>query len=92
MNEIKIYKQAIGTYGEDAQMKMCIEEMAELTQAICKSFRGKEDLENIAEEIADVEIMLAQAKLIFKIDDNEIYQKKEEKIRRLEERLNNVNA
>lgn len=84
----EIYKQAIETYGKDAQLKMCIEEMAELTQAICKSFRGKDNLDNIIEEIADVEIMLAQLGL----SKNEVCIKKAEKITRLEERLNNVDA
>lgn len=93
MNEIiEIEKRAIEAYGKDAQLKMAIEEMAELTQAICKSFRGKDNLDNIIEEIADVEIMLAQLKLIYKLNKNEVLVKKVEKLRRLEERLNNVDA
>lgn len=93
MNKIKeIYKRAIETYGKDAQLKMAIEEMAELTQAICKSFRCNDNIENIIEEIADVEIMLAQIKLIFEINENVMCIKQVEKIRRLEERLNNVDA
>ena len=72
----EIYQQAIETYGKDAQLKMAIEEMAELTQAICKSFRGKDNLDNIIEEIADVEIMLAQLKIIFEISQNKFCIKK----------------
>jgi predicted butyrate kinase (DUF1464 family) len=41
---------------------MCIEECAELIQAINKKHRGLPH--NIAEEIADVEIVLAQLKTI----------------------------
>lgn len=93
MNEIiEIEKRAIEAYGKEAQLKMAIEEMAELTQAICKSFRGKENLDNIIEEIADVEIMLAQLKLIYKLKKNEVVLKKVEKLRRLEEQLNNADA
>lgn len=93
MNKIKeIYKRAIETYGKDAQLKMAIEEMAELTQAICKSFRCNDNIENIIEEIADVEIMLTQLKLIYKLNKNEVLVKKVEKLRRLEERLNDVDA
>ncbi len=88
----EIYQQAIETYGKDAQLKMAIEEMAELTQAICKSFRGKDNLDNIIEEIADVEIMLAQLKIIFEISQNKFCIKKAEKITRLEKRLNNADA
>lgn len=68
MNENEIYKKVVEEYGKDAQLKMAIEEMAELTQAICKSFRGKDNVDNIIEEIADVEIMLAQLKIIFEIE------------------------
>lgn len=68
MNENEIYKRAIEEYGKDSQLKMAIEEMAELTQAICKSFRGKDNVDNIIEEIADVEIMIAQLKIIFEIE------------------------
>lgn len=65
-------------YGYDAQSRQCIEEMAELTQAINKFWRkqlgcGKNDLEgvgfrnkeyqNLVEEIADVQIMLEQMKI-----------------------------
>lgn len=93
MNEIiEIEKRAIEAYGKDAQLKMCIEEMAELMQAICKSFRGVDNLDNIIEEIADVEIMLAQLKLIYKLNKNEVLVKKVEKLRRLEEQLNNADA
>ena len=68
-------------YGYDAQSRQCIEELAELTQAINKFWRknlgcGCETLEeagvdresecyiNLVEEIADVEIMLEQMKVL----------------------------
>lgn len=53
---------AISLYGARAQEAQAIEECAELIQAINKKWRGKEH--NIAEEIADVEIMLQQLKMI----------------------------
>lgn len=53
---------AINTYGETAQETVAIEECAELIQAICHKHRGRKD--NISEEIADVEIMLEQLKMI----------------------------
>lgn len=91
--EIKeIYKQAIETYGKDAQLKMAIEEMAELIQAICKSFRGADNLDNIIEEIADVEIMLAQLKLIYGIEQYKVDMHKSLKLFRLTQRLNNADA
>lgn len=57
--------EAVKVYGKDAQCKMAIEEMSELTKALCKNFRGAENIPNIAEEIADVFIMLWQLQLIF---------------------------
>ncbi|MBY6977111.1 hypothetical protein FDE76_15510 [Clostridium botulinum] len=70
-------------YGEYGQLDVVIEEMAELTQAISKFKRGK--IHNVEEEVADVEIMLEQMRLIF--DSNKIEGIKREKILRLEQRL-----
>lgn len=62
MDENQIMQTAIKVYGEIAQEQMAIEECSELIQAICHKHRGREH--NIAEEIADVEIMLEQLKII----------------------------
>jgi len=56
------YQRALSKFGENAQKEMIIEEMAELTQAILKDRRGRES--NISEEIADVQIVLDQIKLL----------------------------
>lgn len=68
----RILTAAIVKYGTIAQMEMAIEEMSELTKAICKYKRAlgagnvTPDIEaNIIEEMADVQIMLDQMKLIF---------------------------
>ena len=63
LKEQRIYRVAVNTYGEESQVGMMIEEMSELTQALCKMKRGKDH--NITEELADVEIMLNQLKLMF---------------------------
>lgn len=63
-----VFKDAIEVFGEDAQILMVFEEMAELQKELCKWMRNGNSVElthNIAEEIADVEIMLDQMKLIF---------------------------
>lgn len=62
MTEFEILNLAIKTYGEHAQEEVAIEEMAELTQAISHKHRGRPH--NIAEEIADVEVVLEQLKII----------------------------
>ena len=41
------------------------EEMSELAKELCKRCRGRDNVEAIAEEIADVEIMLQQLVILF---------------------------
>ncbi len=62
MNEFEILTAAIRAFGDVAQEEVAIEECSELIQAISHKHRGREH--NIAEEIADVEIMLEQLKII----------------------------
>lgn len=64
-----ILQQAIKEYGPTAQLWVVLEEMSELAKEICKSVRGKDNTEEIAEEVADVEIMLEQVKMIFGVHD-----------------------
>lgn len=82
----EICKRAVEQYGKQPQIIMAMEEMSELIQALSKSIRGKENVDNIAEEIADVEIMLMQLKFIFKCG-TAVNNWKTEKIGRLEKRL-----
>ncbi len=82
-----VCNRAVYTYGKTPQLIMCMEEMAELTKTLSKDIRGKTDIENISEEIADVEIMLAQLKIIYDCKDK-VNSKRCRKISRLEERLN----
>lgn len=63
-----------------------LEEMAELQDALCKFKRGRRTAEDIAEEIADVGIMLDQAKLIFHVEE-EVEAQRARKVARVEERL-----
>ena len=55
-----ICRQAVNHFGYQSQSLMAIEEMAELQKELCKHFRGKSNFYQIAEEIADVQIMLEQ--------------------------------
>lgn len=58
-------RAALAAFGRDSQMMVAIEEMSELTKELCKNGRGQENTTHIAEEIADVEIMLCQMKMLF---------------------------
>lgn len=59
-----ILLKAIRTFGKESQCRMMIEEMSELTKALCKLPRDG-PVENVLEEMADVQIMLDQMKLLF---------------------------
>lgn len=91
----RIMRQAIETYGVQAQCNVAIEEMAELTKAIVKIRRVADDygktqaaLENLLEEIADVDIMIEQMKIMWGPKQVEEYRRK--KLERLERRLEGV--
>ena len=63
-----VLKRALHTWGEQAQMMMVVEEMSELMKEILKNVnRGKDNLAEIIEETADVEIMLEQLKENYQI-------------------------
>ena len=57
-----ILAKLIAANGDEYQEKVAIEECSELIQAICHKHRGREH--KIAEDIADVEIMIEQLKII----------------------------
>lgn len=61
----KVYRHALAVYGANAQTLMCMEEMAELQKELCKNARGADNVEHIAEKIADVRIMLEQMALLY---------------------------
>ena len=63
MNEV--LKAAIAHYGEQMQIIIAIEELSELQKELTKFIRGQADERHINEEMADVEIMLEQLKIIF---------------------------
>ena len=62
-----VYHVALDKWGRDAQKCMMIEECAELIQAIMKDGRNVNgsSIEEIKGELADVEIMLNQMRIIY---------------------------
>ena len=81
-----ILQEAIDTYGKDNQLWMVIEEMSELAKEICKNIRRQDNEAQIADEIADVTIMLEQAKMIFGNAD-QVEKQIQYKVNRLKFRL-----
>lgn len=74
MIEVNSYvvKRSIEHYGKDVQSTVCMEECAELIQAISKEKRGKSDKSHLAEEMADVIICIEMLKEIYSISDDMI--------------------
>ena len=58
-------KRAVDCFGETSQLIVAVEECSELQKEITKYIRGKRCPENIAEEIADVLIMIGQIQVIY---------------------------
>lgn len=80
------YEVIADHYGLQSQLDMFVEESAELTQAICKSRRAKDETsyneacKNIKEELADVIVIVEQLKYLLGAD--EINRVIDEKVRR----------
>jgi hypothetical protein len=53
-----IHERLLAKFGEENQKLKCIEEMAELIQAIIKGT-------NVSEELADTQILLDQMKILY---------------------------
>lgn len=68
---IDVLKKAIEVYGENMQKVVAIEECSELIKEFCKRLRGQDNKLHIAEEIADVEIMLEQLKIIYNLNSED---------------------
>jgi NTP pyrophosphatase (non-canonical NTP hydrolase) len=85
----KLLQACIDKWGVDEQIRMIQEECLELALAIRKFYRNNQTIEyynKVIDEIADVELMLEQAKFIF--DPFAIEKRLEYKVNRLKERLN----
>jgi NTP pyrophosphatase (non-canonical NTP hydrolase) len=85
--EPTIYQRALNLWGEQAQIGMAIEELGELIVQLAKFGRryNGSTLGEVVEEIADVEIMMEQMRLLY--GDDLVEMAKRKKLARLEERL-----
>lgn len=92
-----IFYHSICRYGKEPQCRQVMEECAELIQAVNKMLRYEdrpaepEYYANLVEEIADVEIMLHQLKVMFNVSDDEVFKVKIQKAKREKERLEKLN-
>ena len=82
-----IITKSIKHYGVEIQGTVCMEECAELIQAISIAKRGKFDENNMTEEIADVLICIEILKQIYNIPDYSIKNWIERKQKRILDRM-----
>lgn len=81
-----IYHRAIEYYGVNNQVAKSVEELTELNLALCHHFfQGRDCLDSVEEEIADVEIMLAQLRLMVRSEKVDWW--KDLKLKRLSENI-----
>lgn len=82
----QIEKEAVETYGMNAQLMMLQEECGELIVAVGHYLRGSNDsLANLCEELADVRIMVEQMEIA--LDNPAIEEWYNHKLDRLKKRL-----
>ena len=67
-----VIRKNIQHYGIENQSTVCMEECAELIQAISKYKRGNQNKENLKEEIADVLICIEMLKQMYGIPSSDI--------------------
>jgi NTP pyrophosphatase (non-canonical NTP hydrolase) len=90
-DEQRLFEETILKWGTEGQIEMIIEEMAELIVALQHWKRKRADTEKIADELADVGIMVDQLSLMLD-DDMEAsrrryFRYRDMKINRLKSRL-----
>lgn len=91
MNDVELYDKALATYGIKQQLVVCMEECSELAKECAKIYRAFESeevfgLSNIAEEIADVQIITGQIERFFLLKDA-VKRNRKSKLKRLAERV-----
>ena len=91
MERSEILKNALKHYGANSQRIVAIEEMSELIKELCKVARCEENIAHIAEEIADVRIMLDQMVILFDCRKH-VDLIESEKLERLRKRLERANG
>lgn len=82
-----VHKILITKFGPRKRINKTISEMSELGTELKDNLNGANNLEDITEEIADVENMLDDMKILFKIDQSRINDIKSDKLKRTLKRI-----
>ena len=89
----EVCKECVKKYGVDSQINVAIEEMSELTKALCKWKRATLPADtmvlrdDVMEELVDVIIMTEQLKTMFSVSNEEMEAYIRVKINRQKERM-----
>ena len=83
----EVYKGIISWYGKKAQTIKACEELSELLDVLCKGLNKPMNTDALTEEIADVQVMIEQLKLIYGIGEVELARIRKEKIERTQKRM-----
>lgn len=83
-----LFRAALAKWGEGPQLMMVIEEALELALAVARKSRGRGTVDDLAEECADVEIMLGQVRSM--IGDRIVDKYKRDKLDRLRRRVEDI--
>lgn len=84
--ERQVFERALALFGVDHQRVKLLEEMNELGAELCRLQDGRSNLDRVASEMADVEILIDQLKMIWQCGGL-VQQWRLEKTRRLDERV-----
>ena len=80
----EVFRLALETWGEDAQVGMCIEESGEMLAKINQLARGRIEVKDLIEEFVDVYIMMSQMRWIHRDIFDKIF---DYKVKRIREKL-----
>ena len=86
MKTTALYRKSLKSWGWQAQAIKLLEEMGELQQATAKHLLKQGGVSNLAEEMADVVIMVEQLRFALKLQ-KKCARWREMKLKRLEKRL-----
>ena len=81
-------KRIVEYYGPERQKGKAVEELVELTEVIVKNInKAFISIDDLYSEVADVEIMIRQLKLIFNLDDEMLDDEMHRKVARTLNRI-----
>lgn len=80
-----LYEETLHKWGEEAQYDQAVEECAELIAVLKHLRRGRADVTAVAEELADVYLMIGQ--LVYMLGEERFTAAIENKVARLREHL-----